>query len=119
MRHYSFPGKAAPSGAWSADEDRLAQLMEVFGPFPKSLLERGTRTERFFDKNGGLLRIPRLHPASLESLIDGAHDGLRRPEDMPKNEVPIFADFLRGMLTLDPANRKSAAEMLEHEWLNS
>ena len=38
---------------------------------------------------------------------------------MPKNEVPIFADFLRGMLTLDPANRKSAAEMLEHEWLNS
>ncbi len=50
--HYSFAGKAAKSGAWNAEDDRLAQLMEVFGHFPESLLARGKRTDEFFDKEG-------------------------------------------------------------------
>ena len=50
--HHSFPGSCAKSGAWTADDDRLAQLMEVFGLFPKSLLARSSMTEKFFDKEG-------------------------------------------------------------------
>lgn len=41
-----------------------------------------------------------------------------KPDDMPTAEVPIFIDFLKSMLVIDPAYRKSAAELLHHEWLN-
>ena len=40
-----------------------------------------------------------------------------RPEDMSAAEVPAFIDFLKCMLVIDPAYRKSAAELLQHEWL--
>lgn len=36
---------------------------------------------------------------------------------MPDAKIPIFIDFLQGMLKIDPAHRKSAAELLRHEWL--
>ncbi|KFZ18072.1 hypothetical protein V501_01369 [Pseudogymnoascus sp. VKM F-4519 (FW-2642)] len=83
--HLSFPGTASRNGAWTAEDDRLAQLMEVFGLFPKALLERGARSKEFFDEKGNLLRIPKLSPASL-SLMDGKNEVLRRPKDMPKAE---------------------------------
>ncbi|KAI9733261.1 MAG: hypothetical protein M1834_003345 [Cirrosporium novae-zelandiae] len=76
-------------------------------------------TERFFDKKGNLLRIPQLNPTSLESLINGENEVLQRPENMPQTEVPVFVGLLKGMLALDAEKRKSAAEMLDHEWLTS
>ena len=36
---------------------------------------------------------------------------------MDEAEVDIFVDFLRGALALDPDERKTARELLEHEWL--
>jgi len=67
--------------------------------------------------SGNLLRIPKLSPASLLSLMDGKDEVLRRPKDMPQTEVPIFVDFLEGMLAVEPGDRKSAAELLKHPWL--
>ncbi|KAL5365275.1 kinase-like domain-containing protein [Aspergillus floccosus] len=32
-------------------------------------------------------------------------------------DIPIFIDFIKGMLAIDPASRKSAAALLEHEWI--
>ncbi|KAJ5783747.1 uncharacterized protein N7518_009424 [Penicillium psychrosexuale] len=54
---------------------------------------------------------------SLERLIDGAEMPFIKPNDMSNAEIPIFIEFLRGMLTIDPTHRKSAAELLDHEWL--
>ncbi|KAI9839839.1 MAG: hypothetical protein M1819_000029 [Sarea resinae] len=116
--HLSFPGTASRNGTWTAEDDRLAQLIEAFGPFPEALLKRGARAREFFDNEGNLLRIRKLSPASLLSLMDGDHEVLRRPKDMPQTEVPIFVDFLEGMLAVDPENRKSAADMLKHPWLS-
>jgi serine/threonine-protein kinase SRPK3 len=67
--------------------------------------------------SGHLLRIPKLSPASLLSLMDGEDEVLRKPKDMPQAEVPIFVDFLEGMLAVEPGDRKSAAQMLKHPWL--
>ena len=50
--HLSFPGTASRNGKWTADDDRLAQLMEVFGPFPEALLRRGVKSREFFDDEG-------------------------------------------------------------------
>lgn len=41
-----------------------------------------------------------------------------KPNDMPASEVPTFIDFLKSMLVIDPAYRKSAVELLHHKWLN-
>ncbi|KFY93456.1 hypothetical protein V500_03717 [Pseudogymnoascus sp. VKM F-4518 (FW-2643)] len=84
--HLSFPGAASRNGTWTAEDDRLPQLMEVFGPFPKALLERGARTKEFFDDEGNLLRIQKLSPASLLSLMDGENEVLQRPKDIPEAE---------------------------------
>ena len=49
--------------------------------------------------------------------MDGKDEILRKPKDMPQAEVPIFVDFLEGMLAVEPGDRKSAAQMLKHPWL--
>lgn len=51
----SFPGKAGKDGQWNTDDHRLALLTAVSGPFPKSLLAKGTKTEQYFDKDGELI----------------------------------------------------------------
>lgn len=50
--HLTFPGTASRYGTWTAEDDRLAQIMEVFGPFPETLLKRSARTREFFDDEG-------------------------------------------------------------------
>ena len=93
--------------------------MEVFGPLPKSLLDRGSKTSTYFDGEGNLLRIPTLKPTTLEALMDGNHEVTRRPDEMSSEEVTVFVDFLNGMLALDPLVRKSAKELLQHPWLQA
>lgn len=48
--------------------------------------------------------------------MNGAERPFLKPNDMPDAEIPIFIDFLQGVLTIDRAHRKSAAELLRHEW---
>lgn len=52
--HLSFPGTASRNKTWTAEDEHVAQLMEVFGPFPKGLLKRSTRSKEFFDDEGML-----------------------------------------------------------------
>ncbi|EEH37963.2 hypothetical protein PAAG_00884 [Paracoccidioides lutzii Pb01] len=112
-----FSGKASEDGSWTADDDRLARTIEALGPFPTEFLEKGTRTADFFCETGDLRRIPNLKPTSFESLINGPTKPFLKPDDMPDSEVPIFIDFLKGMLTINPDFRLSAADLLQHEWL--
>ncbi|KAB8071661.1 kinase-like domain-containing protein [Aspergillus leporis] len=53
----------------------------------------------------------------FERLINGTTKPFLKPSAIPDAEVPIFIDFLRGMLETDPGIRKSASE-LQHVWLN-
>ncbi|KAM3423678.1 hypothetical protein BST61_g1092 [Cercospora zeina] len=115
--HIAFPGAASTDGAWSSEDDHLAQYMEVLGPMPLTLLQRGTKTRKYFDEEGRLLRIPRLQSTSLRAYLDGKDEPFRRPSDMHEDEVPVFVDFLQGALALDPANRRTATELLQHQWL--
>lgn len=36
---------------------------------------------------------------------------------MSEEDVYVFIDFVKSMLTIDRSRRKSAAELLGHEWL--
>jgi serine/threonine-protein kinase SRPK3 len=115
--HRFINPSASPRGIWTYEDDALAQMMELLGPFPADFLATAKRRDEFFDADGNLLRIPTIYPTNLERQVDGQHEVTKRPEDMPLSEVPIYVDFLRGIFVLDPAKRKTAAELLEHEWL--
>ncbi|KAK4950182.1 hypothetical protein LTR10_011161 [Elasticomyces elasticus] len=115
--HIAFPGSACEDGFWTSEDDHLAQHMEILGRMPPELLKRGLRTSEYFDEQGNLLRIPTLHPTSLRAIIDGSDDPMWRPREMDDAEVAVFVDFLQGALTLDPEHRKTAKELLRHEWL--
>ncbi|KAK9440731.1 Serine/threonine-protein kinase [Metarhizium brunneum] len=68
--------------------------------------------------SGSILRIPNMKSTSLERLLNGTSKPFLKPEDMPDHEVDILIDFIKGMLTIDPGSRKSAAELLQHEWIH-
>ena len=50
-----FRGKLGPNAAWIAEEDRLAQMIELFGPIPASLRKRGEFSSKYFDEDGEFL----------------------------------------------------------------
>ncbi|TQV90240.1 protein kinase [Cordyceps javanica] len=99
-----FTGTASEKGSWTAEDDHLAKIVEALGPFPSSLLERGSRSGQFFDEQGKLIRIRNLKPTSLERLLNGEAKPFKKPPDMLETEMPRA--------------RKSAAQLLQHEWLS-
>ncbi|KAG6018559.1 hypothetical protein E4U40_000163, partial [Claviceps sp. LM458 group G5] len=56
--------------------------------------------------------------SSLERMLNGKVKPYNKPSDMSEKELGIFVDFLKGMLEIDPTKRKSAAQLLQHEWLS-
>jgi hypothetical protein len=47
-----FRGRADEGLGWTVNEDRLALMMDLFGPLPKDLLQEGKVSSRYFDDNG-------------------------------------------------------------------
>jgi hypothetical protein len=81
--------------------------MEVLGPMPSELLQRGTKTSEYFDETGTimtpsyllmketddlsyapgtLIRIPALQVKPLEEVIDGEGAVFQRPTYMKKEK---------------------------------
>ncbi|SMR60943.1 unnamed protein product [Zymoseptoria tritici ST99CH_1E4] len=114
--HIAFPGQAK-EGSWTSSDDHLAQYMEVLGPMPRELLERGTKAHEYFNEQGVLHRIPTLKQTSLQDYVVAEQGPFQRPSDMSAEEALVFVDFLQGALALDPDHRKTAKQLLEHEWL--
>ncbi|KAG6239087.1 hypothetical protein E4U25_001127 [Claviceps purpurea] len=113
-----FPGSESKKGTWSAEESHLARIVKVLGPFPSSLLKKGRRSAELFDERGKLIRGPRYKRSSLECMLNGKASPHNKPSGMSEKEFAIFVDFLKGMLEIDPTKRKSAAQLLQHEWLS-
>ncbi|KAG6018531.1 hypothetical protein E4U40_000191, partial [Claviceps sp. LM458 group G5] len=113
-----FSGEASKKGTWSAEDENLAKIVEVLGPFPSSLLKKGRRSAKYFDEQGNLIRIPNLGPTSLERMLNGEAMPFIKPPDMPDSEMAAFIDLVQGMLQIDPMARKSAAQLLQHKWLS-
>lgn len=110
-----FSNEASKNGSWTAEDDHLARIFEVLGPFPPHFIEKGNRTAHFFDGKGiifyqsrsypivilcglvpgNLLRIPNLKPTNLERLINDKAKPFLNSSDIPDAEVPIFIDFLK------------------------
>lgn len=94
------------------EAEQFLRIAEVIGLPPETLLDRSTRKNVFFDSQGHL----RIIPNSRGKL---RYPQTRSIEDYVGKEVPLFADFIKGLLVWEPEKRPSAVEALNHPWIIS
>ncbi|KAH7105328.1 kinase-like protein [Auriculariales sp. MPI-PUGE-AT-0066] len=97
---------------YTKDDDHLAQIYELCGPYPRHMIRDAYYSKHFFTSRGELRNIPsnRLRPWPLE-------DVLRDKYLFSKRKAREIAAFITPMLRSDPSLRASAQEMLAHPWL--
>lgn len=95
---------------YGKDDDHIAQIIELLGPFPKSLCLSGKWSQEIFTRKGELRNIHRLRHWALP-------DVLREKYHFEEREAKRVSDFLTPMLELIPEKRANAGGMASHEWL--
>nr|NP_001189160.1 Serine-arginine protein kinase at 79D, isoform E [Drosophila melanogaster]NP_001262209.1 Serine-arginine protein kinase at 79D, isoform N [Drosophila melanogaster]ADV37596.1 Serine-arginine protein kinase at 79D, isoform E [Drosophila melanogaster]AGB94902.1 Serine-arginine protein kinase at 79D, isoform N [Drosophila melanogaster] len=105
---YLFDPHAGES--YSRDEDHLAHIVELLGSIPQSVIFRGKHGLKYFTSYGSLRNITKLKPWSLMNVLVEKYD-------WDPVEAKKFSDFLLPMLEYNPVIRASAAECLQHPWL--
>ncbi|XP_049314579.1 SRSF protein kinase 3 isoform X3 [Bactrocera dorsalis] len=95
---------------YSRDEDHFAHIIELLGAIPPSVIFRGRNGLKHFTSYGSLRNITKLKPWSLLNVLIEKYD-------WDPIEAKKFSDFLLPMLEYNPVIRASAAECLNHPWL--
>merc|ERR1711939_870822 len=95
---------------YGKDDDHIAQIIELLGPFPKSLCMSGKWSQEIFNRKGELRNIHPLRPWALP-------DVLKEKYHFKDEEARKVADFLTPMLELTPEKRANAGGMAGAEWL--
>lgn len=95
---------------YGKDDDHIAQIIELMGPFPKTLCLSGKWSQEIFNRKGELRNIHRLRHWALP-------DVLREKYHFKEDEAKRIADFLTPMLELVPEKRANAGGMAGHGWL--
>lgn len=95
---------------YGKDDDHIAQIIELLGPFPKSLCLSGKWSQEIFNRKGELRNIHRLRHWALS-------DVLREKYHFSVDESKRIASFLTPMLELLPGARANAGGMSNHEFL--
>ncbi|KAK3996368.1 kinase-like domain-containing protein [Cladorrhinum sp. PSN332] len=96
---------------YGKDDDHIAQIIELMGPFPKSLCLAGKWSQEIFNRKGELRNIHRLRHWALP-------DVLREKYHFKEDEAKRIADFLIPLLELVPEKRANAGGMAGHSWLD-
>ncbi|NXX44775.1 SRPK kinase, partial [Tricholaema leucomelas] len=101
-----------PGKYFSRDDDHVAQIIELLGRIPPQTAFSWNKSTKFFSRPGALLRISRLSPRNLHSLLTDRHG-------WTKHEVTSFTNFLLPALQYAPERRATAAQCLQHAWLSA
>lgn len=97
--------------SYTKDDDHIAQIIELIGPFPRSMLKESYYAREFFNSKGELLRIAKLKPWGLKDVL------VEKYKFSVSDAIEI-ADFLMPMLSLQPESRADAGGMVNHPWLS-
>ena len=97
---------------WDRDEDHLAMMIELIGPFPKNVYTKGKESSRYFQKSGDLRHIDKLKFWSLRNVL---HEKYK----ISALDADEISSFLLPMLEIDQKKRATAQELLQHPWLYS
>lgn len=106
---YLFDPRSGKS--YTKDDDHTAQIIELIGPFPRSMLKESYYTRDFFNSRGELHRISKLKPWKLKDVLIEKYK-------FPVSDAMEISDFLLPMLTLLPEDRADAGGMINHPWLS-
>ncbi|NXJ62583.1 SRPK kinase, partial [Rostratula benghalensis] len=101
-----------PGKYFSRDDDHVARIIELLGRIPPQIALSWNKSTKFFSRPGALLRISRLSPRSLHSILADRHK-------WTKDEVTPFTAFLLPALQYSPQRRATAAQCLQHTWLTA
>ncbi|RDA90307.1 hypothetical protein CP533_0400 [Ophiocordyceps camponoti-saundersi (nom. inval.)] len=96
---------------YGKDDDHIAQIIELLGPFPRSLCLSGKWSQEIFNRKGELRNIHRLRHWALP-------DVLREKYHFKEEEAKRISNFLVPMLELVPEKRANAGGMAGHGWLD-
>lgn len=96
--------------SYCKDDDHIAQIIELLGPFPDYLLDNGKYTKKLFNSKKQLRNISKLKYWPL-------NDVLVEKYKMDPTDAKQIADFLLPMLQLDPRLRADAGGLVNHPWL--
>ncbi|RKF61304.1 Protein kinase dsk1 [Erysiphe neolycopersici] len=96
---------------YGKDDDHIAQIIELLGPFPKSLCLSGKWSQEIFTRKGDLRHIHRLRHWALP-------DVLKEKYHFQEEDGKQVAEFLLPMLELVPEKRANAGGMASHVWLD-
>jgi len=105
-----FLFKPSKGDGYGKDDDHLAMMQEEIGRFPKKFALSGRYSRDFFNKNGKLKNIKKLHQTTLK-------DSMIKQYNYSEKEAQEISDFLLPMLAIKPEKRASAFDMLKNEWL--
>ncbi|KAK7682970.1 hypothetical protein QCA50_014003 [Cerrena zonata] len=97
--------------SYTKDDDHIAQIIELIGPFPRAMLREGYYTRDFFNSRGELQRILKLKPWGLKDVL------IEKYNFSVSDGIEI-SEFLLPMLSLQPESRADAGGMVNHPWLN-
>ncbi|ELR01830.1 CMGC/SRPK protein kinase, variant [Pseudogymnoascus destructans 20631-21] len=95
---------------YGKDDDHIAQIVELLGPFPRSLCLSGKWSQEIFNRKGELRNIHRLRHWALP-------DVLREKYHFKEAEAKGVAEFLTPMLELTPEKRANAGGMAGGKWV--
>ena len=107
-----FSGQIPPDGHYEAKQ-HLAEIVDLFGPFPRTLLEKGSQdiVDSIFDDEGGIKDSPPMDRPGL--LSEAFAPGL----DQDTREQ--FVSFLLALMKIDPAERPTPEDLLRLPWLDA
>lgn len=97
--------------AYTKDDDHIAQIIELLGPFHRQMLKESYYSRDFFNIRGELHRIQKLKPWGLKDVL------VEKYKFSVSDAIEI-SDFLLPMLSLQPESRADAGGMINHPWLS-
>lgn len=100
----------AAGSRYNKDDDHIAQIIELMGPFPRHIALSGKYSSEIFTRKAELRHISRLKYWPLKSVLTEKYL-------IPEEDADVLSHFLEPMLLLDPAKRATAKDMLEEPWL--
>jgi hypothetical protein len=91
----------------------MNRVVVLLGPIPRELLLENSELDVQFRENPSFA----MDPVTGNGVLSPLHASLPTLESLVQTNDAQFLEFLRTLLQIHPNDRVSAAEALQHPWL--